>query len=138
MGGRRIHNSPPAMVPCWCYADTVAVANGSLASRYTQKHFPHLIGKPILGPSSKPKGNCSVGDLASWREHAGDPLYNLLNPCCLVSEWTHAQQSLKACQMLSRSSWRKDVLWCLCERRDSIAPSLLVIQRTHFYDHSAT
>lgn len=53
---------------------------------YTQKHFPHLIGKPVLGPKTKfLKGNCSLLDKNKlWELHAGDPLYNVKNPCCLA------------------------------------------------------
>jgi hypothetical protein len=50
---------------------------------YTKQHFAHRIGKPILGPKSSMKGNCSELDTKSWALHAGDPNYNLLNPCCL-------------------------------------------------------
>ena len=51
---------------------------------YSEKHFPHLIGKPLLGLASKFKGNCSLDDTERWKLHAGDPLYNVLNPCCLA------------------------------------------------------
>ena len=51
---------------------------------YSEKHFPHLIGKPLLGLASKIKGNCSLDDTERWKLHAGDPLYNVLNPCCLA------------------------------------------------------
>ena len=50
---------------------------------YTKQHFAHRIGKPILGPKSSMKGNCSEVDTKSWAIAAGDPNYNLLNPCCL-------------------------------------------------------
>ena len=50
---------------------------------FTQKHFPHLIGKPIVGLPSKNSSRCSLTDFASWQEHAGDPNYNLKNPCCV-------------------------------------------------------
>ena len=50
---------------------------------YSKQHFPHRIGKPILGPKSSMKGNCSELDTKSWAIAAGDPNYNLLNPCCL-------------------------------------------------------
>jgi len=29
-------------------------------------------------------GKCSLTDFDSWKKHAGDPLYNVLNPCCLL------------------------------------------------------
>ena len=52
---------------------------------YTKLHFPHLIGKPVLGPATKfKKGNCSLASPEQWELYAGDPLYNLLNPCCLA------------------------------------------------------
>ena len=50
---------------------------------YSKQHFAHRIGKPILGPKSSMKGNCSEVDTKSWAIAAGDPNYNLLNPCCL-------------------------------------------------------
>ena len=52
---------------------------------YSQKTFPGLIGKPVLGPATKfLKGNCSLLHAEQWKLHAGDPQYNLLNPCCLL------------------------------------------------------
>ena len=50
---------------------------------YSQKHFPYLIGKPLVGPKSSLTGNCSGFDAEAWALHAGDPLYNMRNPCCV-------------------------------------------------------
>ena len=50
---------------------------------YSKQHFPHRIGRPILGPKSSMQGNCSELDTMSWAIAAGDPNYNVLNPCCL-------------------------------------------------------
>jgi hypothetical protein len=49
----------------------------------SQRWFPHLIGKPLLGPDSRLSGECSLTDWESWAAHAGDPLYNVLNKCCV-------------------------------------------------------
>lgn len=67
------------------HQDAVGTANcgEGVPMWYSKLHFPRLIGKPILGPSSKPTGDCSTADKKSWALHAGDPLYNVLNPCCL-------------------------------------------------------
>eukprot|EP01052_Picozoa_sp_SAG31_P072437 SAG31_NODE_31413_length_368_cov_1.156134_1_plen_122_part_11 len=58
---------------------------------FTRKHFPQLLGKPIIGPKSTANGTCSTADKASWALFAGDPLYNLKNPCCLP--WNKPGQS---------------------------------------------
>ena len=51
-----------------------------------EQHLPALIGAPVVGfaEALPPVGRCSVSDVATWREHAGDPEYNLKNPCCLA------------------------------------------------------
>jgi len=50
---------------------------------YSQKHLPHLIGMPVVGLTEKFLGTCSDSDVTSWRQHAGDPNYNVLNECCI-------------------------------------------------------
>lgn len=68
------------------HQDAVGTANcgEGVPMWYSQQHFSSLIGKPIVGPKSKLTGNCSTVDFETWGLHAGDPLYNLLNPCCLA------------------------------------------------------
>lgn len=51
---------------------------------YVQKYLPHLIGVPVIGIESKLTGECSVTDLKSWKEYAGDDEYNIKNKCCVV------------------------------------------------------
>ena len=58
---------------------------------FTRKYFPQRLGKPIIGPKSTANGTCSTADTASWALFAGDPLYNLKNPCCLP--WNKPGQS---------------------------------------------
>ena len=50
----------------------------------SHKRDVFFAGKPLIGTKSTLTGNCSTTDLASWALHAGDPLYNVKNPCCLA------------------------------------------------------
>ena len=54
----RVPPPPPTPVP----QDAVgtAVCGEGIPMWYSQATFPHLIGKPIIGPSSKLTGTCSV------------------------------------------------------------------------------
>ena len=61
-----------------------AVCGEGVPMWYSQKHLGWLLGKPVVGVSSKLVGKCSVSDFASWKEHSGDPLYNVLNECCVA------------------------------------------------------
>ncbi|GMI08116.1 hypothetical protein TrVE_jg11758 [Triparma verrucosa] len=50
---------------------------------YVKKHLPNLVGVPVIGIKSSLTGECSITDLKSWQEYAGDPEYNIKNKCCV-------------------------------------------------------
>ena len=61
-----------------------AVCGEGVPMWYSQQHLSWLLGKPVVGVESKLIGKCSVSDFTSWKAHLGDPLYNVLNECCLT------------------------------------------------------
>ena len=81
---------------------------------YSQKHFPYLIGKPLVGPKSSLTGNCSGFDAEAWALHAGDPLYNMRNPCCVSGTFPPflprpQTRHLRACA--GQLAWNKPGPW---------------------------
>ena len=46
---------------------------------------PEAIGRPLWPPPKQKDGSCGRSDKDGWAKFAGDPDYNIKNPCCRVS-----------------------------------------------------
>ena len=64
-----------------------AVCGEGMPLWYSKLAVPGSIGKPvtpIVGSFQQPDGTCGANDTANWAAFAGDPDYNIKNPCCRI------------------------------------------------------